>query len=380
MFEDKSIKRALEKQNNFRPPYCPNNLCAYHHHPTAHWFQKYGWNSLKNFPYKMRRGRCLRCRKTFTYSFFKLEFGEQHRTLNPTIFRLYTTGLSKCEIARIVRHSEHLVRCRLSKMARWALLQHAQWTQNLSLSEPIVYDGLENFSHSQYDPNNINHAIGKNSYFTYDFNFAPMNRKGKMNMDQKLRKKELEVQFGKYPSNILRTTSKRVFQRLFEKSDKAWLSLYTDEHFQYKKALQFDLRNEEILQETTSSKAARNFQNPLFAVNNFDLLIRQKSAAFKRETIAFSKHSISMVEKFVLAMIQKNYMRPIFYKKHVRDPKVHSDSPAMRVGVCRKILSFHEFFKVRHTASQVPLNEDWFQFYLKKDPLSRRKIVPNLMI
>ena len=46
-------------------------------------------------------------------------------------------------------------------MARWAELEHAKLTENLQIEEPIVYDGLENFSFSQYDPNNINHAVGK---------------------------------------------------------------------------------------------------------------------------------------------------------------------------------------------------------------------------
>ena len=328
----------------------------------------------------MRRGRCLKCKKTFTYSYFKLEFGEHYRRLNSTIFSLYTKGLSKCEISRVIRHSEHLVRDRLSKIARWGLLQQSKFLQNISISEPIVYDGLENFAYSQFDPNNINHAIGKETYFTYDFNFAPINRKGKMSPRQKELKKILEAKHGKYPPSILRTTSKRIFKRLVDNSRHKILILHSDEHFQYRKAIRIDLPKEVIIHQTISSKAARNFQNPLFAVNNFDLLIRQKSAAFKRETISFSKHSIAMVEKFVLTMIHKNYMRPIFYKKHVRDPLIHLHSPAMRLGITKKVLSFKMFFNIRPTASQVSLNEDWQEYYLKIDRLSRRKITANYSI
>ena len=317
----------------------------------------------------------------FSVSFFKLEFREHYRTLNQTIFKLFTSGcFSKCEIARVIGHSEHLVRDRVSKMARWSLLEQAHRTKDVSINEAVAYDGLENFSYSQFDPNNINHAIGKNTYFTYDFNFAPINRKGKMNLEQKLRKKELEEKYGKYPSNILRTTTRSLLGRLVNRCDGGELVLYSDEHFQYKRAIERDLAKKSIVHKTISSKACRNFQNPLFPVNNFDIQIRQKSAPFSRETISFSKTSIAMIESFVLTIIQRNYMRPIFYNKQVRDQTIHKESPAMRLGVCDRILSFRDFFSLRKTASQVRLNSDWLNYFKKIDPLSRRLITPNFSI
>ena len=37
-------------------------------------------------------------------------------------------------------------------------------------------------------------------------------------------------------------------------------------------------------------------------------------------------------------------MRPKFVKKHKRNPKSNSESPAMSVGACSKILTFNELF------------------------------------
>ena len=102
--------------------------------------------------------------------------------------------------------------------------------------------------------------------------------------------------------------------------------------------------------------------------------IRQKSAAFMRETISFAKHSIGMVEKFTLFMIYKNYMRPYFYKKHIRDEEAHIKSPAQRAGVVKNLLSFNKFFSLRMTKAQCQLNADWKNFVERVDRLSRRRI------
>ena len=376
MQTDRSLKRALTLQKNFIPPYCARPSCPFHQKQNciSLWYKKNGLSFKKSFPYQYQRYQCLHCKKHFTYSFFKLSYREQLYGLDPLIFRLNICGASNREIARFIGHSEHFVRLRLSKLARWCLLKQSLDLKHFQIQEPIVYDGLENFSFSQYDPNNINHAIGKHSGFTYDFNFSPMNRKGKMSERQKEFKCYLDKQFGKYPPKAIRKSSEELFKRLVKKNKDQVLILYSDEHFQYRRAIERDLRDLNIVHLTISSKASRNFQNPLFNVNNFDMQIRQKSAAFMRETISFAKHSIGMVEKFTLFMAFKNYMRPYFYKKQVRDPHAHEHSPAQRAGVEKRILSFREFFKERTTLHQVDLSKNWEDFVKRRDPLSRRVI------
>ncbi len=365
-------KEALKRQKNFIPPYCPNPKCV-HHHGAESFYIKWGWKKTLKFPYFNQRYQCKSCRQTFCYTFFKLGFREKLTDLNKKIFKLNLCSASKRHIARELNVSERLIRDRQSKMARWALLTHAKWTKNLKIEEGIVYDGLENFSYSQYDPNNINHAIGKDSLFTYDFNFAAMNRKGRMSERQKIVKAELELEHGPYPRGMIREKTASIFRRLYNKTDKNLL-LYSDNHYLYRRALKYDLSDCEIHHDITPSTQTRNYKNKLFVVNNFDMQIRQTCSAFRRETIAFSKHSVAMVEKFVLQMCFKNYMRSIFYKKHKRDPETLTTSPAMKVGIAQKILKFDEFYKNRITIHQVDLNEDWLNLVKKVDPHSRRKI------
>ena len=196
-----------------------------------------------------------------------------------------------------------------------------------------------------------------------------------MSERQKVKKALLEKRFGKYPQKALRTSSKKILQRLHHKCIEDKLCLLSDNHFQYRRAIQRDLKHLPFEHYRVSSKIHRNFKNKLFAVNNFDVQIRHNSAAYKRETIAFSKHSIEMMEKFVLFASHKNYLRPMFFKKHKAKSYSNKKSPAMILGITKKILNFYEFFSERITSHQVRLHEDWKNLFCCKDLYSRRPIV-----
>ncbi|NUM87565.1 MAG: hypothetical protein HUU37_00035 [Bdellovibrionales bacterium] len=379
MTDETSIQRQLHRERAFRPPFCPNSRCEWHHperHQGAARFQRYGTRRIRRFPYATTRFLCVSCGITFTQSRFELHYRQKIWGLNWRIFYLDSIGASKCEIARHVEHSEKLVRMRLIKMARQGLLIHAQRIQCLPIREPIVYDGLENFAFSQYDPNNLNHAVGKNSLFTYDFNLCPLNRKGRMSPRQKRRKAALEEKYGKYPKDAIRTSTTKILKRLLKKLPRKTpeLCLFSDRHYQYRKAVEFDLPKKRIHHVTVSSKIARNYANPLFAVNNVDMQARHTRAAFRRETIAFAKHSVAMLESFVLYALHRNYMRPKFWGTHRSDPECSERSPGMEVGVSPKIETPKEFFRQWVPPTHVKLHHEWRDLYGRRDRLSRRPI------
>ncbi|NUM88444.1 MAG: hypothetical protein HUU37_04490 [Bdellovibrionales bacterium] len=343
MQPDLSIDRQLRRERNFRPPFCPHVACPQHRHPSPGFCHRDGWASLSRFPYQSQRFRCRTCRRSFSWSRFSLEYRQKIWGLNETIFRDFNVGISKRELARRVGHSEHLVRLRLRKMARWGLREQAARMEKLKILEPIVYDGLENFSRSQYDPNNLNHAVGKESLFTYDFNLCPLNRKGRMSPRQRRRKAALDEKYGAYPRDAIRAATRKILRRLLRKTP-GQLHLFSDRHYQYDDVVREDLPPGRVHHVKVSSKIARNFVNPLFAVNNVDMQARHNLAPFRRETIAFSKNTVAMQEAFALYMIRRNYMRPKFWGTHRSDPECSKRSPAMEVGVAKKIETFKEFF------------------------------------
>lgn len=293
--------------------------------------------------------------------------------MNAKIFSYLKFGVSNREIARHLKTSEHLVRIRYRKLLKWSLIKQTELTQGLKIDEPLVYDGLEAFAGTQYDPNNIQQAIGKNSLFIYDFNFAPLNRKGMMSPRQKRVRRVMEEKEGRYSPRAIRTSSAEILARLYDK--RADLSkpliLFSDQHFQYRRAIQQDLKGLNIQHITISSKDFRNYKNCLFCVNHADLLIRQHIGAFSRETISFAKKHSRMVGKYALFMVWKNFFRPQFVKPHKRNPASNLNTPAMALGLTKAPLEFHEFFDIKRTLSQVNLNREWRLFYDDKVPYSR---------
>jgi hypothetical protein len=83
-----------------------------------------------------------------------------------------------------------------------------------------------------------------------------------------------------------------------------------------------------------------------------------------------------MIQKFALFMVNKNFMRPQFVKPHKRNRKTNTHSPAMVLGITHKLLKFHEFFDLKRTLKQVPLNPEWNCFYREIPTYTR--ILKNL--
>jgi transposase-like protein len=322
---------------------------------------------------RRQRFKCVDCGRRFSEHFEAIFYRLKNAdpALNAKIFYLLLQGTSARSIARFFFISEHCVRIRLERMARRALVFQSEMLSAFKIEESICFDGLENFAGSQYDPNNINHAIGSKSMFIYDFNYASLNRKGRISPWQKRRLGEIESKFGRYNPKSIREATKDILERLYSK----WgvpgrgFMLQSDEHFHYREAIRDDLRHINFEHKTISSKACRNFQNILFPVTHVDLMIRQKMGAFSRETICFSKRAGVMCQRYALYMIYKNYMAPQFTKKHKRRPMVHIKSPAEEAKITTRILKFSDIFYQRSRLGDLKkLNFDWRAFWRGEIP------------
>ncbi len=325
---------------------CPNEGCRLKPLSILRWGLSRSVASVNGM--KRQRYKCTHCGSTFSQNRFSLEYRLKKNDLglNYKIFLLCSFGVSNRRIARIHEVSESCVRSRLQRMAEWGFDYHTHMLTKLLQDEALCMDGLENFAGSQYDPNYINQIVGRDSLFIYDFNFSPMNRKGRMSPWQKLRLAEIEKELGRYDPSAIRKSTLSLVQRSYNRRicQKTPLALLSDEHFQYKRALLQLKAKCKIDHMTISSKACRNFQNILFPVNHADLLIRHHIGAFKRETISFSKTAARMCQRFMIFAVYKNYMAPQFTKTHVNRPHADKQSPAQYLGLTNKILQFREIF------------------------------------
>ena len=335
----------------------------------------------------MRRSRflCQKCKITFSDNYFQMNYRYRHKdqALSSKIFSALIGGMPNRRIAKMLDISEHCVRIRLTRLAQSGLVFQNELVQRHGINEAICYDGLENFSFSQYEPNNINQAIGRDSLFIYDFNYANLNRKGRTSVWQKIRLAEIEAEHGRYNPRAIRITSTRIFKRLLKLNKKERLELLTDEHFQYKRSINKDLKGSPIDQVTVSSKATRNYQNILFSVNHADMMIRHRMKSFTRETIAFAKTAGVMCQKYALFMLHKNFMEPQFTKKHHRRVDADIRSPAEKARLVDRMLGYRDIFGYRAIRqSEIKrLSNDWkcvFNASIPKDQTRQHKFIRQM--
>jgi transposase-like protein len=351
------------------PPYCPNSECPFHFGTDIKFYVKNGFILTHKYPFRNQRFKCKRCKIQFSSNSFSLDFRKQQTSLSERVLEFAMNGMSNNSIARYLQVSEGTVRDRLKVMARQALYFEKEHTPK-KLVEDVAYDGFETFTHSQFSPCYINTVVGSKSMFIYHNTLSPLNRKGRMTEEQKLKNHELNTQFGFYPRDSVYEESRYIFSNL--SSIGSGRTLFTDEHKSYlraKRSLPFTLKHR-----TIHSKIRRDPTNPLFPVNRLHNLYRHFFSSQKRETIAFQKHEAALLEKIELMKIYQNFMRPKFVKKNKFDPTAHEWSPAMYVGVAHKVLSFSEIFGVRKMKTQVKLDSKERDFIQRHYPYSRQII------
>jgi hypothetical protein len=205
-----------------------------------------------------------------------------------------------------------------------------------------VIDGFESFEYSQYWVLHLNTAVGARSHFLYAFTDSELRRKGRMTAHQRKRRAELEARYGRPdPKSIEKEIAELL--RLAVRHPQEF-ELRSDEHPAYPRAFR-RLDRLQITHHRTPSKQARNPQNPLFAVNVLDLLIRHSGANHKRETIAFSKRRQSAAERLAVLQVWRNFIKPVSERR--RDA-----TPAQRLGITRRALRVGEVLARRTTAGR----------------------------
>jgi len=141
------------------------------------------------------------------------------------------------------------------------------------------------------------------------------------------------------------------------------LELHTDDHRDYPRALK-RLRDRCFQHRTVSSRKARTSQNPLFAVNLLDLLIRHSGANHKRETIAHSKRRQGAIDRLWVFLTWRNWMKSFSERK--RD-----GSPAMRLGAADERVTYESLMRQRLFPSRIGLPDRWYVHYRRHTPTRR---------
>ena len=295
------------------PPFCPNSGCSHYRNPEGNWFVKNGSYSNRKHG-RIQRFECRSCGTGFSEETFSIDYYTKRIIPYRTIMEHLVTCSGIRDLSRLLHVSCSTVNNRISRLARQSMAVSAKLSENLCLKEDLVADGFESFVKSQYMPNNINILAGKDSQFWFFSGYSQLTRKGQMTEKQKEKNILIKDQI-----KINRVTIYSSFQNLVKaalklqfSSDRETVSLYTDEHPQYKKVME-TLSPEEkqaLNHIRISSKKARTVTNPLFSVNYLDREIRKDNSDHVRETVQFARNTANSMDRLAVYRLQHNFMKP----------------------------------------------------------------------
>ena len=210
----------------------------------------------------------------------------------------------------------------------------------------------------------LNLAVGAESHFVYAFTESELRRKGRMTPIQKRKRDQDEAEQGRPDPRAVEKGVAALLALVVPEGSQA--TLRSDEHPAYPRALA-RLRGRTFTHERTSSKRARVPSNPLFPVNRQDQMLRHTGANHRRETIAFSKLRMGVIERVAIQVVFMNYLKSFSEKRQ-------DATPAQRLGRIDHKVTVRETLRERLFPSRIPLPEVW-QTYYDRDVPTRK--VPN---
>ena len=348
------------------PPFCPNPICRFHRADRAGWtWKRAGFYPRARDPYRIQRFQCCHCRRHFSTQTFSTTYWlKRPEVLAPLFMRsVACSGLR--QIAREFGASPSTIQGQLSRLGRHCLLFERTHGPCGPVREPLVLDGFQSFEYSQDHPYYLNCVVGKASQYFYAFTESEMRRSGSMTAAQRRRRSEVERRHGRPDPRAIEVGTAEVLQLVAPQAQS--IVLHSDDHRSYPRAIR-RLAHLDVTHSITSSRAARIPQNPLFAINSLDHLVRHSGAHHKRETIAFSKRRQGGLERSAIFQVWRNHMKWSSERRR-------GATPAMRLGLADRRKTVAEVLSIRLFVSRIRLPEVLSRFYWRE--VETRRIAQN---
>jgi hypothetical protein len=349
------------------------------------WYRSIGHYSTKTFG-NVPRFKCRTCHTGFSRQTFSIDYYAKRRLDYSYIYHKINDGAGLRKIGRDLGASCDSVINRINRMARNATLAHRQVVDLLPLREDLVLDGLQNFCISQYFPDNYTIAVGKDSQFVYECDYATIRRAGRMTTDQKKRREDLERRFRAHRGAIENSFT-RILRSIDMKSSerKIPLILYTDEKSDYRRSMwkngpiREKMFKGEWRHHMTNSKVGRNTRNPLFAVNYIDREIRKDMASQARETVQFPRNVANAMLRMNLYLFDHNLFKPYRIRREPGTHQSHAEAAGLERQTLERIVEgffTSRFFKPKglelSESARRTISRDWKTPLKKSEEVKRR--------
>ena len=351
------------------PPFCPNNACTYHFEENLPkssrlpWYHKDGTYPTALHG-RVQRYLCTRCGTKFSAQTFSLDYAVKIKVPYRRILDQITSSSGIRSLSRHLRVSDTVILNRLSRLARQSIALHSALRGFCYGTEPFVTDGFESFTLSQYFPNNIHLAVGKDSQYIYGIDYAHLRRKGRMRVEQKSRREEFEHYFSAYKGDITRSFTRMIRQIAeYDKGLKGnHMVIYSDEKREYREVLQSLIDEKRVRHIRIPSTKPRTMTNELFAVNYLDRELRKDSGNHVRETVQFSRDVNNLMDRMWVYAAYHNCIKPFRIGKSSEQKETHAERAGFPKGKIQLLLK--TFFTQRAFVRKVWLTEsEWYSWY-----------------
>ena len=369
----------------FTPPFCPSRHCRTHQDGFVRpnpWFIRRGFRYTQVVGY-VPKFQCTVCGKGFSQRTFDIDYWT-HRTVDyKCIQNLLVGGSGIRQACRTLGVSCRLLANRHIRLAHQALALQARGLDDFRLTESLVFDGFESFTYSQYFPNNLNLLVSAGSQFVLGLNAAVLRRKGRMTQAQRKKRDEIEKTY-RAPGNAIYKSSKEMLnfgcQLAFE-SRHLPITILSDEKQEYARALSRirpfrDWRVPGLLvHSTTSSRAVRTLDNPLFPVNYLDRQLRKDLAEHVRETIRFAKRLEFSLERAAIHLTHHNYFKVFRSRLTGEDRKItHAQEAGLDPGMIERLRE--QMFRCRAFWWRVGLADWQYKLWRRETGIPIHSVTP----
>ncbi len=356
---------------SFLPPFCANPDCVHHSHGPKDPYRSF--RSIGSYHTRIfgdvPRFQCKACGRSFSVQTFRVDYWVKRRFSYEDL----THRLSSCEslraIGRAWRVAGKSVSNRVGRAARQVLAMDSRLASARRPTEDLAADGFESFCVSQFFPNNIHILVGAESQFVYATDHVTLRRKGRMTLEQKERRAELERRYRADPKGVAKSFSRIASEWLRILSDGSLpaSTLWTDEKRDYPRALRASpsvaalLGQGRLAHRTIPSRAPRTMTNPLFPVNYIDRELRKNLHEHVRETTCWGRNVSSQMERLSLYLYQHNYRKPY----RVRKPRgpTHAEVAGYNLAMVKEELErlWMDRAWLTHTVLGQPALDTWLR-------------------
>lgn len=357
----------------FRPGHCPWPECSQHHlrSKRAFNYRKGGFFKRKCDGRRVQRYLCLACGRSFSQQSFSCTYYLKRPELLQPIAAGLNAGSAHRQLGRTLGCAPSTVTRTAARLGRHALLlQSLALSEIPQIHEPVVLDHFETFAYSQYDPVGVATAVGSDSWFSYLLEPAPHNRSGRMSPAQKQVLQERDVP-PVPPGQVVRSTERALDLLATKVPPGQRLALISDEHPAYASAMSTHDQAQRFEHRVFANpkrgpKGSKRSQKAvirdraLFPVDLFHGLWRHSCAHHRRETIAFCRRVNALMERGLLLVVWRNFVKGRSERKPDRT------TPAMRLGVTDGPWSWSQVLGQRLFPSRIAVPGGWMEVYRRE--------------